>query len=345
MVAESVFRSQHVLEPDFVPEELPGREAETREIADAFRPALQGAAPFPLWVSGRTGVGKTSCLKFVARELEENSNARVVYVNCWQNYTRQGILSELARSLGEALPRRGLAGDEVFSRAMQACKHGKGVVPMVILDEVDQLLAHKEERALYDLTRAKELFGVPLGLACVTNDETALARLDDRVRSAFSSGQVLFKPYSPKQLKEILFSRLDAFRRGAVKPDALALCAAIGAKNGGDARVSIQLLLAAGRNADRRGREFVEAIDVPKQSDASKQKKFSRLSQNEERVYALIGDGMRSGELYEAVKKAGVELSERSVRNILSALEKKRFIELEESSGSAGRTRVIRRLE
>ncbi|OIO25125.1 hypothetical protein COX85_00845 [Candidatus Micrarchaeota archaeon CG_4_10_14_0_2_um_filter_55_9] len=344
MVEESVFRSQQFLEPDFVPEELPGREAETRGIADAFRPALQGATPLPLWVSGRTGVGKTSCLKFVARELEENSNARVVYVNCWQNYTRQGMLSELARTLGEALPRRGLAGDEVFSRAMQACKHSK-LIPVVILDEVDQLIAHKEERALYDLTRAKELFGVPLGLACVTNDETSLARLDDRVRSAFSSGQVFFKPYSPKQLKEILLSRLTAFRRGAVKPDALALCAAIGAKNGGDARISIQLLLAAGRNADKRGSGFVEVVDVPKQSGASRQKKFSRLSQNEEKVYSLIRDGMRSGELYEAMRKAGVELSERSVRNILSALEKKRFVELEESSGSAGRTRIIKRLE
>ena len=344
MAGESVFKTQEFLEPDFVPQKLPGREAQTKEIAEAFKPALKGGSPLPLWVFGRTGVGKTSCVKYVARELEESARVRVVYVNCWQNYTRQGILSELARSLGEALPRRGLAGDEVFSRAMQACKNSQ-TVPIVVLDEVDQLAANNEEKVLYDLVRAKEVFGVSLGLACITNDEAALARLDDRVRSAFSSGQIRFDPYSPKQLKEILGSRLNAFSRGSVTPEAIALCAAIGAKNGGDARIAIQLLLAAGRNADKRGSEFVEESDVPEQSAASTRKKLSRLSENEEKIYSLVEDGMHSGELYAAAKKAGVELSERSIRNILVSLEKKRFLELKDSSGAAGRTRVLRRLE
>jgi len=342
--AMAVFRSLEALEADYLPDSLPGRESELREIAFALKPALAGGSPQPLFVYGRTGVGKTACVRFACRQLEESSKAKPALINCWQSYTRQSVLSELARSVGEALPRRGLAADEVFQRIAQTCRRD-GIVPVVVLDEVDQLLAKGEGGVLYDLTRSRELHGFPVGVVCITNDAAAFQKLDERVRAAFVSGRVEFKPYSPSQLREIVAERVaKAFAPKAVSDEVVALCTARGAGEGGDARVAIQLLLGAGRRAEARNANRVEAKDVPAGvANPSVEKKFSRLNGTEEKLLALVGNGKKSGELYALAEEKGFGLSERSVRNYLDGLVEKGFLKargLEEK----GRTRFFTRL-
>ncbi|MFA4946663.1 MAG: AAA family ATPase [Candidatus Micrarchaeia archaeon] len=338
-----VFRSLEALEPEFVPERLPGREAELSEIAAALKPALKGGQPQPLFIEGRTGVGKTCCVRYACNSLADEGNVRIVYVNCWQVYTRQGVLAELARQVGEALPRRGLAGDEVFQRIAQACKK-EGVIPIVVLDEVDQLLARGEGGVLYDFTRSRELTGAAVGVVCITNDHEAFSRLDERVRAAFIAGRVEFKPYTPKQLREIARERATkAFKPNAMTDEALGVCVARGAREGGDCRVTLNLLLAAGRRAEARNAERVEAEDVPREAtNASVEKKLSRLNQAEETLLELVGDGVLSGELYAAAEKAGLNLGERSIRTYLDRLVKNGFLEFEERADK-GRTRFYKR--
>lgn len=339
----SVIKFLDALEPDFVPEQLPGREAEVREIVLALEPALNGRAPQPLFIQGKTGVGKTSSVRFVCRELESASKAKTVFINCWQSYTRQSVLSELARSVGEALPRRGLAADEVFQRITQACKQQE-IVPVVVLDEVDQLLARGEDGVLYDLVRAHELHGVPIGVVCITNDSSAFQRLDERVRTSFIAGKREFNPYSPKELREIVRDRVKkAFRPNSVSEEAIGLCTARAAREGGDARVAIHLLLAAGRRAESENADRVEEKHVPIDAEnASQEKKLSRLNETEEKLLDLVGEGKSSGDLYAAARKQGIDLSDRSVRTYLDRLVKKGFLRFEEKNDK-GRTRFYER--
>ncbi len=339
----SVIRFLNALEPDYLPEQLPGREAETKEIALALAPALAGRAPQPLFIQGKTGVGKTCSVRFVCRELESSSKAKTVFINCWQSYTRQSVLSELARSVGEALPRRGLAADEVFQRITQACRKQK-IVPVVVLDEVDQLLVRGEDGVLYDLVRAHELHGVPIGVVCITNDANAFMAMDDRVRTSFIAGKQEFKAYSPRELREIVRDRVKkAFQPNAVDEEVIGLCTARAAMEGGDARVAIHLLLAAGRRAEAGNADKVEARHVPVDAgNASQEKKFSRLNETEERILGLVAAGKSSGELYAAVKKAKLDLSDRSVRTYLDRLVKKGFLKFEEKN-EKGRTRYYER--
>jgi cell division control protein 6 len=339
----SVIKFLDALEPDYLPEQLPGREAETKEIALALKPALDGRAPQPLFIQGRTGVGKTCSVHFVCRQLESASKAKTVFINCWQSYTRQSVLSELARSVGEALPRRGIAADEVFQRITQACKK-QGIIPVVVLDEVDQLLVRGEDGVLYDLVRAHEIHGVPIGVVCITNDANTFAAMDERVRTSFIAGKLEFKAYSPKELREIVRDRVKkAFQSNAVEEEVIGLCTARAAKEGGDARVAIHLLLAAGRRAEAENADKVKAKHVPMgEANASQEKKFSRLNDTEEKILELIDTGKSSGELYEAVKKAGLTLSDRSVRTYLDRLVKKGFLKFEEKN-EKGRTRYYER--
>lgn len=351
-MTESVFTCGEALSPEFLPDELPGREKEIQEIAFALKPATQKKPPQALFVYGRTGVGKTSCVKKVSLELENSFDAKIVYVNCWQNYTRQSILNEVARSLGEALPRRGLAGDEIFSRIIQSCKHS-GLVPVIVLDEVDQLFARREEKILYELTRAHEQYGTPLGLACITNDFAAFSRLDDRVRSAFIGGKIEFKPYNPLQLKKILRERAkQAFAKGACDEEAIALCVAFAAKQGGDARIAIKALWLAGRNADARGARKVAAADARKalraqeEKTAAQEKKESRLNESEKKILLLVKKRMTSSRLYAAASKAGIKMSERSIREYVGSLREKGLLKVSDEynpGGKPGYTRLIER--
>ncbi|OIO27533.1 hypothetical protein COX86_01130 [Candidatus Micrarchaeota archaeon CG_4_10_14_0_2_um_filter_60_11] len=337
-----VFRSLEALEADYLPERLPGRDAELEEIRFALKPAVTGGAPQPLFIQGRTGVGKTACVRYACRQLEESSKAKPVFVNCWQSYTRQSVLAELARCVGEALPRRGLAADEVFQRIAQACRK-EGIVPIVVLDEVDQLLARGEGSVLYDLTRTRELHGFSTGVICITNAADAFQKLDERVRAAFTAGRLEFKPYTPTQLRKIVTERAaKAFAPKAVADEVIAICTARAAKEGGDARVALQLLLGAGRRAEARNANRVEEKDVPGgATNPSVEKKMSRLSGVEEELMQIIGKGKKSGDVYALAEKQGMELGERSIRTYLDRLVENGFLVAEEQNDK-GRTRFFK---
>ncbi len=339
----SVFRREEALSPEFLPDSLPGREAQEREIALALKPAAEGKRPANLFISGPSGTGKTSTCRRVLGQLSEFSTKPLcVYVNCWQHATRQGIFSQLAYAIDMPLPRRGLAADEVFERVCLQLKAGKRV-PVLVLDEADRLFAGNEEKVLYDLSRASEAFGIDFGLVLVTNDSELLARADARIRSSLSPREVSVRPYSPLQLKKILFDRAAlAFSPRACGEEVIALCAAHGAKAGGDARVALQALWFAGKNAQTRGATAVSLEDARKafsKSTSSTAQKRVRdlefLDEGEQKLAGLLkelGGEASTAVLYAEFQKRELG-SERSVRNYLHSLEQKGIAASVEENG------------
>jgi len=354
MPSQGIFRDETILFPEYLPDQLPGREKEIEAVAAALRPACEGRRPRNLFVFGGTGTGKTSSAKLVLKELSEAPGRAVpVYINCWHEGTRAAVLSRLSQALELPLPRRGLGGDEVFNRVVEEVKATRQV-PVVFLDEVDSL-APGEDKALYDLSRAGELFGTPLGVVCIANDKNFLAGLDARIRSSFAGTEVEFKPYSPMQLKEILRLRAEkAFFPNTCPREVIALCAAHAAKMGGDARAAIEALWFAGRVAERKARRRIEASDAreaiesgaragaEKASQTALGQKLSALSEGERLVVNILSErDLTSGELYEEYNKQRPE-SERTIRNYLERLEAKKIISTEEVDTGKGRTRRIR---
>ena len=354
MDKEGVFRNESVLSPEFLPERLPGRENEISEIASFLAPACEGRRPRNLFIHGGTGTGKSSSTKYVMRQLEEAPGKAIpVYVNCWSDGTRAAVLSRVSHALQLPLPRRGLAGDEVFSRAVELLKAEKKI-PVIFLDEVDSL-SPGEEKVLYDLSRSGETFGAPMGVVCIANDRAFFANLDQRIRSSFAGTEIEFKQYSPPQLKQILGERAKvAFFAGACPEEVIALCAAHGAKMGGDARVAIETLWFAGRIAEKAGKTKLAvadaraAIDTATRTGAEKAaqtnrvQKISSLAEGERLIIDILAKGkeLTSGDLYAEYVKKRPE-SERTIRNYLEKLESKKLIKVEDVGGSEGRTRKI----
>jgi cell division control protein 6 len=190
---------------------------------------------------------------------------------------------------------------------------------------------------------------VPFTVVLISNNKNLTAMLDDRARSSLMAEEMHFDAYKPEQLKKILRTRAKhAFMEGAISEDAIALAAAHSAKLGGDARIAIESLLAAGRLAERENAEEVTAAHLRKSFSsvdaASALKAIPHLPDNEKEMLRIIAEkgGISSGELYGLFDTKCGGLSERAKRQLLDDLISLRIIKAEEVSlGNKGRTRKL----
>ena len=274
-----VFKDERMLYPEFVPEKLVHRDKEIDELVYAFNPVVSGKKPLNVVLLGMPGTGKTVTAKYVLNQLHEYSDrAKPLYINCFEFNTRNAILAMLVNFLGSPIPRRGVATDEVYTELLSVLEKAS-FIPLIILDEIDQLVSKEEgEKLLYDLLRTIEFKKTHLGLIIISNDFGFTSKLDARIKSSLGNQTIVFHPYSPKQLKDILWERAEkAFLQGAIEEDAVNVAAAHSAKLGGDARLAIDLLLKAGRLAEKHNEKTLKLSYVKKIIDSSSQHPLERI--------------------------------------------------------------------
>ncbi|MFH1240346.1 MAG: AAA family ATPase [Candidatus Diapherotrites archaeon] len=195
-----VFKDERYLYPDHLPERLPHRDAEIDSLVYAFTPVLKGKRPRNVFVYGGTGVGKTATVKYVLNELENFSDrGKGIYINCFEFNTRHAVLSRITNFLGYATPRRGIATDEVYTRFLGALRNAD-FIPLIVLDEVDQLLEHSDaegtSKLFYDLLRVIEHQQSRIGLIFISNDNEFTSKLDARVQSSLTEDSIEFPKYT-----------------------------------------------------------------------------------------------------------------------------------------------------
>lgn len=180
--------------------------------------------------------------------LDGESSVRTVRINCWQYNTRPSLLTELLVRLGFPVPRKGKPVDELLSRLREWL--GKNRAVILALDEFDQLREPTE--VVYDLHHIAQAAEQHLGLVVVSNTHPSAVDLDPRSHSRLGYRPIKFEPYDEESLTGILEERVErAFKPGAVTETVTDRIAAIVAEEGGDCRRALNILLRAGREADR----------------------------------------------------------------------------------------------
>ena len=348
LVKEEVFR------PQFVPKEVLHRKAVIQRIAGAIRPLAEGRTPENLFIYGDSGSGKTAAVRYVIGQLNEHtSRAKTIFVNCWKCHTRMAIYSQIANAIGEMLPRRGLATDEMFDRILEVMQK-ESLRCVIVLDDMDSLFYHGEQDILYDITRAGD--GKPIfGLICITSKPDILKGMDSRIESAVAFNSLGIENYTQAQIADILAERAKiGLTPASWDMDIIDACASKSAQKRGNVHYGLELLLKAAKEAEGANRHRIELEDVERlwadgtdggaASPAGSKALPSGLVDGEQ----LILDILKKGEtdtvsLYGAFN-GKMQRSGRQIRNYLKSLENKELIMMRamEGVGTVGNKRFVR---
>ena len=268
---KSLFKNKSALQSQYTPEHIPHREHQVQSIAKILAPALRTEKPSNLFLYGKTGTGKTLTVKYVTSQMEHMAEQRklplkIIYLNCKLKKiadTEYRLIAQIARDFGKTIPPTGLPTDEVYNIFCQALESTPQQI-IIILDEIDQLVKRAGDEILYNITRLNaDLKQSQISLVGISNDLLFTEQLDPRVKSSLSEEELIFPPYNALQIQNILRDRAkEAFCEGVIHEGVIEKCAALAAREHGDARRALELLRVAGEIAERHDKKALELSDL-----------------------------------------------------------------------------------
>jgi cell division control protein 6 len=258
-----IFLKREVLSPHYIPHNLLFRDKQMQDIAKYMAPSLKGERGRNLFVYGKTGTGKTSCIKSVIDKIKglPISKARISYINCRVYNSRYRILHKI---VGDYLPlyaKRGYGVVDIYERVISWIEED-GKILVVVLDEID--VVKDLDDLVYTLTRANsDMKNGGIAIVGISNKVSFKEVLDPRSLSTLDENELVFSPYNSNELAQILKERVaEGFRKGVVDPAAINLAAALAARDSGDARLALKIITKAGEIADERGLSMVTTNEV-----------------------------------------------------------------------------------
>ena len=285
-----IFKNRDALNPTYIPNHLPHRDKQIKRIAEITACTLKDGVPFNFLCYGKTGTGKTSVIRFVSRKLEEKCDEIDlkkpwwIYNNCQQINTPYRILANIFNTISqdEKIPPTGLPKDVIFQKLLKILDDEIGnSVCFIVMDEIDILLKKKGgNEILYDLSRLNEKTKLKKCRVCIIGISNVLkfkSFLDPRVLSSFGGEELVFPAYNAEELTDILQERAAiALYENVLSEDTIPLCAALAAKEHGDARKALQLLRKAGELTERSHNKKISSKFVYK---AQKRLEFDNIEE------------------------------------------------------------------
>ncbi|MEM2139060.1 MAG: orc1/cdc6 family replication initiation protein [Candidatus Woesearchaeota archaeon] len=258
-----IFKNRNILQSSYIPENVLHRDNQINTIASVLAPSLKGSKPSNIFLYGNPGTGKTLCIKYVSRQMQEIIDkkqlpVKILYLNCKMKRiadTEYRLIAQILKEMGQDIPATGLPTDEVYNIFYNLLSKGNDKILILILDEIDQLINKAGDEIIYNLIRLNsEINNVQLSLVGISNNAAFTEAMDPRVKSSLSEEDVLFTPYNALQIKDILKNRAEnAFFENVLETGLIEKCAAIAAREHGDARRALELLRVAGEIAERKG--------------------------------------------------------------------------------------------
>ena len=268
---KQLIKNKKILQTTYIPEELPHRKEQIDRIVSTISIALNGEKPSNIIVYGKTGTGKTAVLNYIGKELRKADPAiekcYFLYVNCEVVDTTYGILyniaSQFIEDINKKIPFTGWSFEKLYEELYTEMERLNRVF-VIVLDEIDHMITKKGDTILYYLAKINEhLSKSQVSLIGISNNMKFLELLEPKARSRLGGESLIFPTYSKEQLEDILKERAEqVFDEGVLDEYVIKVCAAMAAKNEGDARMAIDLLRTAADIAERNGDDKITEAHV-----------------------------------------------------------------------------------
>ncbi len=258
LVESKIFADREVLSPHYVPKKLIGRQKEINQIEKSIAPALKGERGRNLFIYGLTGVGKTSCVRYVIDEVKgiPNTRARISYVNCRIYGSRYKVLNKIITDHLPTYAKRGYGAVDLYEKLTNWIEEDNKIL-VIVLDEIDMI--KDLDDLIYTLSRINsDIRAGGVAMVGISNNVSFKDSLDPRSLSSLYESEIVFSNYNATELFDILKDRsAKGFRHGVIDDEVLRFIAATSVKGGGDARLSLKVLSKAGELSDDEGQQRV----------------------------------------------------------------------------------------
>ena len=252
---------------DYIPDKLVGREEQLEHLAAIFQQINDHSVSCRAAITGNVGSGKTVLSHVFTRDLQRylgsKRNIKLVHVNCRNHPSKSQVLQRIVTSLDSRHPERGFGSGEIL-QSIRKQLHSRTEHLLLILDEVDHLLRADKGDLLYQLLRideGRESRGT-ISLIIISQEQV-LDQLEGAVLSRFGkSNHIRLEPYQAPALTAIAQQRAQLSCVDETVSEAVLRTVGERASETGDARVAIQLLDNAIKQAEMAGRSDVLVDDV-----------------------------------------------------------------------------------
>lgn len=330
----TLFKNVDVFDPDYVPPILFFRDRQIRELAAFLGISSTGNAPVNVLCIGAPATGKTTTIKHVTSEFDDEDNIIVSYVRCLSLKEPYRIFSKIFEDVcNHPPPPTGVSKRKIVENIWQKLEDR---VLIVVLDDLSLLKPAHASEIIYELLKAPDEYHIKVGVVATSLDAYFPILLDPFAGSVFKYYQLLFPPYTKEEIEVILRWRVEkGFEPGAYTDEAFEEVVNLTYK-AGDLRYGIYLLKTSGKLAELRNARKVEIDDVRRAYKGEPLmylvKMLAALNSDERAVLRYIYEGSElEGEvtaklIYEAVKLE-VGMSYKRFYTILEKLERLRLID------------------
>ncbi len=362
-LGRSVVKNHQPLTFDFVPKELPHREAQFAQTSAILAPLVQSGLAGHVRFRGPVGSGKTVTAKRFAQEAQNVARDKgrsldFVHINCRRRNSEGAVLLHVIRKFDAGFPDRGFSVPEMLT-ILQKHLQMKAVNLIMILDEANYLLERQKIDLIYQLTRFNEEGGSNWNVSLILISQVDLGpMLDQASQSTLKRTTVVdFNRYTAPELADILRQRVElALHPGGITDEVVKEIASIAAKKYGDARFAIDLLSSAAGTADTRKSDAITAEHVRfanAQTYATVERdKVADLTRQQKLVLLAAGRALKrtervaSGDLYKTYAVVCEEYSEEARKSTqfwkyLNELESRGLLELEKSKDGVAHQSMV----
>ena len=269
---DSLFTDRKAFDHAFEPSNLPHRETEVEALVRNLVDALNGHIPSNMLLYGVPGSGKTVVTRFVLSQLLEKGKqmghpVQTYEINCRNVDTKYRVVQTLASQLKQRgdypIPFTGWPTDRVLETLIERMDRVGGV-HILVLDEIDNLVARAGSDLLYSLTNLNTILkNARCCIIGISNDLNFTQELDPRVSSRLSQEDVVFHPYGAQEIQDILQERVRmGLKNDSLEGGVIPLCSALAAQEHGDARRALDLLRISVQKAEQRSQTKVDPKHV-----------------------------------------------------------------------------------